>query len=65
MISICPFNDEPCRGPECPMLVSYERADEGFRYYCGLNSAIPKGGTAWEITPAKANKGKGGARPNA
>lgn len=64
MISICPMSGRPCRGPECPMLVSYERVDGGFRYYCGLNSAIPKGGTAWEITPAKANKGKG-ARPNA
>ena len=31
---------------------------------CGLNSAIPEGGTAWEIIPAKANKGKG-ARTNA
>lgn len=46
------------------MLVSYERADGGFRYYCGLNSAIPEGGTAWEIIPASADKGKG-ARLNA
>lgn len=64
MISICPFSGKPCRGPECPLLVSYEQEGGRFFYYCGLNSAIPEGGTATEIIPAGTAKGKE-ARPNA
>ena len=64
MISICPFSDRHCRGPACPLLVSYEQEGGRFLYYCGLNSAIPEGGTAWRIIPASMDKGKE-ARPNA
>lgn len=57
MISICPFNDEPCRGPECPMLVSYECADGGFRF----KLRYPGGRHGLGDYPSQSEQGEGGA----
>lgn len=58
MISICPFSDRHCRGPACPLLCYLEQEGGRYRYYCGLNSAIPKACIAEQIIPSNANHGK-------